>query len=673
MERKKGIISIILVTCLLLGITGCDTGGVESPGDVVQDTGSGQEERKSDEPIRPQDDYYGYVNKETLEGLKVHYSDYAVGPTVDQEILVQDEIHTMILEIVNSNEEYEPGSNEQLVKDTYEQMLMYLDKKESNAKNYYLEIAKQIQVSDNMEDIKDNFHLLMSEGMISYFDVSVDHNYYDGENYALYFEQKVSFCNFRLKDIYEKDETRQALHAYATEVLVSTGVSSEEASKKAEDFVYFMIDLACDTDYSVLEASNPFLTFTVKKNSDMNQILKGIKNEEVQEIYELDNPYGSWIIQDEEQIASLSAHFTQDNIENLKLYMLCDLMYTYKDFLQEDFLFLESNAIQITKEKDQMASYFVSNLLGREISELYAKYYYTEEMDIMIHQMYDDIIASYDELITEATWLTEDTRKDLLDKLHNMYFVSGGGTPHERKAEDANVIGKDAFDTMVNLNKRKIQSAKGNIGKKIEKGESSMYSHIVNSQYSVCNTFTITVAIMHAPYFDVNADYATNMGGLGMVMAHEIGHAFDSNCIAYDANGVYHPDRISKQDQEQLAIRLKQMEDYYSGFAIMDIYHVDGEKTSGENYADKGAMECLMNLFHTREEQEKLFENYAYIWCMLTEDSVAIDNLMEDEHSPNEVRVNAVLSSTKEFYDLYDVQKGDGMYIEPDKRVSRWK
>lgn len=673
MKRKKGLISIILVTGLLLGMIGCDTVVVESMEEVVQDTSPEQEEGKSDEPLRPQDDYYGYVNKGTLEGLKVHYSDCVVGPTVDQENLVQDEIYTMILEIVNSDEEYEPGSNEQLVKDAYEQMLRYLNKKESNAKKYYFEIAKQIQASDTMEDIKDNLNLLMSEGIISYFNVGVDDNYFDGENYALYFEQKANFCSFQLKDIYENDETRQELHAFATEVLVSTGVSSEEASKKADDFVYFMIDIACNTDYSVLEAANPFLTLIVKKNSEMNQILDGMSIEEVQEIYEIDNPYGSWIVQDTEQIASLSGYFTQDNIENLKLYMLCDLMYTYKDFLQEDFPFLESNATQVTKENEQMASYFVSNLLGREISELYAKYYYTEEMDSMIHQMYDDIIASYDELITEATWLTENTRKDLLEKLHNMYFVSGGGIPHERKAEDAKIIGKDAFETMVNLNKQKIQRAKGNIGKKMDKGESSMYSHIVNSQYSLCNTFTITVAIMHAPYFDVNADYATNMGGLGMVMAHEIGHAFDSNCIAYDSNGVYNPDRISKQDQEQLAIRLKQMEDYYSGFTIMDIYHIDGEKTSGENYADKGAMECLMNIFHTSKEQEKLFKNYANIWCMLTEDSFAIDSLMEDEHSPNEVRVNAVLSSTKEFYDLYDVQKGDGMYIEPDKRVSRWE
>lgn len=442
-----------------------------------------------------------------------------------------------------------------------------------------------------MRKRKDNLNLLMKEGIISYFDVRMDDNYFDGENYALYLEQKVTFGAFKLKDIYEQNDTRQALHAYATEVLVSTGIKPEDAGAQADDFVYFMIDIACDTDYSVEEAANPFL---------------------------------------------------------------------------------KSVAMKVTMEHERMAAYVVSGLLGSEISELYAKYYYTEEMDAELQKMYEDIVLSYDELIREATWLTENTREDLLKKLHNMVFVSGGGIPHEVHAEDAKVIGEDAFCTMVNVNKRKVQRAKENIGKKLNKAESSMLSQVVNSQYSPCNTFTITVAIMHAPYFDVNADYATNLGGLGMVMAHEIGHAFDSNCIAYDADGVYNPDRICKEDQEKIAARLKQMEAYYSEFTIMDIYHVDGVKTSGENYADKGAMECLMHIVKTKEEQKELFENYAYIWCMLTEDSLAIDNLMEDVHSPNEVRVNAVLSSTKEFYDLYDVTEGDGMYVAPEKRISRW-
>jgi predicted metalloendopeptidase len=293
-------------------------------------------------------------------------------------------------------------------------------------------------------------------------------------------------------------------------------------------------------------------------------------------------------------------------------------------------------------------------------------------MDEQIHRMYDDIIDGYRQLIREADWLTEETREGLLRKLESMYFVAGGGTPHEIDEEDAKLIGEDAFCTFVNIAKWNIQKEREEIGQKIDKTESVMSSQVVNSAYSPSNTFTITVAIMHTPYFDVNAAYASNLGGLGMVMAHEIGHAFDSNCIAYDENGAYRPDWICEEDQAKLSQRLTQMEDYYSGYTIMGIYHVNGAKTSGENYADKGAMECLMKIVQSPDERKQLFENYAYIWCELVEDSFVIKQLQEDEHSPSETRVNAVLSSTDEFYEVYDVTPEDGMYVAPDDRVSRW-
>ena len=105
----------------------------------------------------------------------------------------------------------------------------------------------------------------------------------------------------------------------------------------------------------------------------------------------------------------------------------------------------------------------------------------------------------------------------------------------------------------------------------------------------------MTVAILHSPYYDKAASYETNLGGIGMVMAHEIGHAFDSNCILFDAEGNYDPEWISQEDREILRARQQEMIEYYNDFTVLGVYHVDGEKTCGENYADKGAMECLMN------------------------------------------------------------------------------
>ena len=171
----------------------------------------------------------------------------------------------------------------------------------------------------------------------------------------------------------------------------------------------------------------------------------------------------------------------------------------------------------------------------------------------------------------------------------------------------------------------------------------------------------------------MDADYYTNLGGLGMVIAHEMGHAFDSNCILFDENGKYDPSWIASEDYDKLVERNEAAVRYFEdNFTIFGVYHVDGEQTLGENYADLGAMECITSLTHNNEERELLFTNYATIWSEKRVDSTLIDQIDVDEHSPSIIRVNAILSTLDSFYETYDVTEGDGMYIAPEDRISRW-
>ena len=107
-------------------------------------------------------------------------------------------------------------------------------------------------------------------------------------------------------------------------------------------------------------------------------------------------------------------------------------------------------------------------------------------------------------------------------------------------------------------------------------------------------------------------------------------------------------------------------------FTVFGVYHVDGEQTLGENYADLGGIECVTSLCKTKENRTRLFESYATIWCEMRSDEAIINQIAYDVHSPSYIRVNAILSSIDEFYETYDVKEGDGMYIAPEERVSRW-
>ena len=158
-----------------------------------------------------------------------------------------------------------------------------------------------------------------------------------------------------------------------------------------------------------------------------------------------------------------------------------------------------------------------------------------------------------------------------------------------------------------------------------------------------------------------------------MVIGHEMGHAFDSDGMEFDMNGRYDPTWIDAKDIEALKARNEEAVHYFQdNFTVCNVYHVDGAKTLTENYADLGSMECIVSRTSTQEERELLFTNYAKMWTTKTTKAMLFDQLETDEHSPNYLRVNSILSTTDAFYETYGVKEGDGMYVAPDKRISRW-
>ena len=299
--------------------------------------------------------------------------------------------------------------------------------------------------------------------------------------------------------------------------------------------------------------------------------------------------------------------------------------------------------------------------------------YYTKETDDALVSMCDDIRNGYRDLISNASWLTENTRKGLLAKLENIVYITGMDRKRHDDTKFKDLSG-NYFEILMQYQKIIMKDSIDSLATPVNRKEIAMPMQMFNACYDpTANTITITVAITNAPFFDADADYYTNLGGLGSVIAHEMGHAFDSNCIVFNENGVYDPDWIAPEDMKSLTERNKRAVTYFeNNFTVFGVYHVDGEQTLGENYADLGGMECVTSLAKTNEDLEKIFANYAAVWCRKRVDSTIINLLAYDEHSPEIIRTNAILSTLDCFYDVYDVKEGDGMYIAPENRISRW-
>ncbi len=665
-RRNKALLSLLLSGTMLL--SGCVM--VTEPETVGTSEASETEEARISAAPQAKDDFYGYVNYDTIRNTTIEYGESGAGSFADVSSTVIEQLYEIITEIGESSESYPAGSSEQLIHDLYQQVIS--DDGGDAAMSRMMEDIKAVRSADSINEVVSLWNeMRIKYGVNCVLTAAPLRDYRNPEAYALYFPQISSVSNVSFEDMMKNDDACSQLWGYSEDILLAIGDEAEAAAETSEDFVYLALELARFTDISVQYADDPYADCTFITERELADMLPTLEMSAAELGYGTANPYDGYYVQDPEQLRTLGKLLTEEYLDEWKTWVVVDIVNACGSYVSRENKLLTSlygSADDSTKARLEAC---FSVMLQEELGEVYAERYFTEEMDAAVTEMFEDIIGSYRVLISEADWLSSEARESLLRKLENIRLVKGC-TPREADASDAELIGGSLFDTFVNLNRRTAEEYRGLLGAPYDKNTMDMTPQTVNACYNTDNKVTITVAIMNVPFFSTDSSYYENLGGLGAVVAHEVGHAFDSSCINYDENGRYNPEWLSEADRKVLSERADIVTDYFSEYAIMDVYHVDGELTNGENYADLGGVECIVSLAETEDDLRTLFESYARIWCSVSVDTDAINMLSLDVHSPDMVRVNAVLSSCDKFYEVYDIKEGDGMYKAPEERVSRW-
>lgn len=628
--------------------------------------------------IRAEDDFYGFVNLEALQNTTLEYGETQAGSFTEIDIIGQ--LSDSVAKVVNGTEEYPEGSCEQIIRDAYLQYLEFQadDTAQDQAcTEIEAELKKISDVRTMDELISIAEELKMDYGVSTFSNLIVDADIFDPDQYGILWEQVTEVCGIPLQKINDDPYLAKDYEKRIIDTLQVMGKSYGESKKIAQDLIRLIIDIAWATDYEISNSADPFSYFSLLSEAELDGVLPNLGRQNFERIVGInENPYGGWLVMDKGQLAAFDALYQEENLEELKAWTGYYFIEQYGRFIVSEHPIYAEYFPQSHETLNQQALKYVNDTFPMVLSDLYVKDYYTEEMDQKFSRMCEDIRESYRDLIGSSDWLSPEARQLLLHKLENIRFVSGASCLEQMKNAPGmnDLFGNNLFDTLRNVAKYSVSQSIEKIGQPRDRLQPGMPMHMVNACYDTDNTVTITVAIMAAPFFDVNADYYTNLGGLGSVVAHEVGHAFDANIIKYNAEGVYDPDWLPATDRTTLEERNRVFVEYFEKyFTVFDVYHVDGQLTLGENYADLGAMECVTNIAQTKDEYTLLFENYARIWGTLILNTHVIDQLSEDPHSPATIRVNAILATTEAFYDVYGPTEGDGMFIAPENRISRWK
>lgn len=289
------------------------------------------------------------------------------------------------------------------------------------------------------------------------------------------------------------------------------------------------------------------------------------------------------------------------------------------------------------------------------------------ESDIRyLSELIDDILAVFEEKFGRSIHISPESGVKGVGKLGRMGKHIG-----EVRSEEQNKfhVVKDKTDLLEN-GVQILEKGGGTVYSAVILIDSTMPCYTVNASYGpYTNSINIYTGMIQSPYYSPDNSDEENLGGIGTILAHEISHAFDEMGSNYDEKGNYDP-WWSDRDIEHFKEFAGKIKAYYSRYENSYCQTVNGELTVNENIADILAMECIIEVAKRKNlDLDKVFRAYASIWASACTPEYADYLLRYDTHSPDKVRVNAVLSNFEEFYELYGIKEGDGMYVPPEERV----
>jgi endothelin-converting enzyme/putative endopeptidase len=276
--------------------------------------------------------------------------------------------------------------------------------------------------------------------------------------------------------------------------------------------------------------------------------------------------------------------------------------------------------------------------------------------------------------IQELSWMNAETRKQALAKLAGV--ENKIGYPEKwRDYSSLKIIRGDALGNSIRANEFETHRQLAKIGNPVDRSEWGMSPPTVNAYYnSQENNINFPAGILQPPFFDMRADDAVNMGGIGAVIGHELTHGFDDQGRQFDAKGNLR-DWWTAQDAKAFEERAQCFVDQYSKYAPVDDLHLNGKLTLGENVADNGgvrlallALRAMSGMNDRTVEgftpEQQFFVSFGQIWCDNARPEVLRLRTQVDSHSPNKFRVMGVLSNMPEFQKVFSC-KPDSPMVSP--------
>lgn len=687
MRRK--IVCALLTAAMVLQTVGCTS--INTAAGAVLDRVSGQKQNEEEQStadavdktqVRYQDDYYDYVNSNLLDKIDLADTDAQWTWFGELSAVANEEMEDIIKEVASSNESYEKGSSEQKIRDMYDCVSDMDNRNEVGLGPLqpHLDLIRNAATIDEYVDA-----LAQLSGEFGFSSVVggyyIDQDLADSSKYAVYLMYADTLIG---KEYLESESSQDYVNMYfdyVSNMFQEFGMTKDEAEQTSDDIEALLRDI-CASSLSAEQYYDPSITYNVFTKDQLQQLYTNIDVDKMLKTLKIDS-VDTYIVSDVEQARKINSLLTEDNLELLKNFSSFVMLNDVAEYSTQNYAALKNqidnqlHGVTGTKSDEDIWMDLTQDMLPWDFGKIYVEEHFSEQSKQDVEAMISRIIDEYETIINRQEWMSDATKQKAIRKLETMAVKSGYPDEWPESMEMMQVTpvsegGSLLSNMLVNMQVT-IEDSLQKLDGEVDRSLWGMTPQTINAYYDPSNNeIVFPAAILQPPFYNPEADDAVNIGAIGFVIAHEISHAFDANGSKYDEYGNYNEWWTEEETQKYNELS-QSIIDYYNNYEVMGV-HVNGSLTLSENIADLGAMTCVTSIIgDNKKSLDQAFGQLAYIWASVETAGYQLYLLNNDTHSPNKLRVNAVMSSCDAFYDVYDIAETDGMYVAPQNRVGIWK
>lgn len=381
-------------------------------------------------------------------------------------------------------------------------------------------------------------------------------------------------------------------------------------------------------------------------------------------------------------LSSFNDVWTEDNFELLRTMTEVKVLRECSAFLPPSFYAgTRATLAQDDPTADEFA-YAACNM-NSTFSQLLAKTYVEQELGDQavsdLEKLTNDLIDAYIDLVGNTTWLNDQSRENVIDKIDNMalniLYPDGGYFDYSGLQLTPAEQGGTLLGNYLALKAYNDKCEAELVGQPARASATWLYARPTTQN---CFYDAVSNSMNIFPGYATSVSYGKNMSseellaGAGFAIGHEISHAFDYTGSQFDAFG--QPIAVfSDEDVQEYVAKRQGIIDYFSTIEVTPGTTVNGTIKSSEATADLCGMQVILERARSIDgfDYEKLFESTARMWATVYSPAYA-DLLNVDVHPLNNQRVNVSAQMFEEFYSTYGAAEGNAMYLAPEDRLAIW-